>query len=339
MNRVFRFSFSVLVPFALSACIDHNQVVAPDTGLDKKPEKKCTDYASGNVVPLGSVALPVHNATDVAIAGSHAYVALGDAGLSVIDVHNSNHPKIVGSVGVDARHIAIAGELVVVTGASRLHVADVSTPSAPAILGSLNRTLGAGLAASGQFAYVSSIDHDDTTDEDVDSLLVVDLSQPGNPRIVESEVLTVGGVVHNLSLSTSGRFLYIAAGYNDADRVSTWDVSNPHALTKGQGGANILQPLIWCAVTESRAYYVNTDPPFNSLLVYGIGADSDMTGGGPDHNTYVQGMNPVCGAVCVSGAYRHIKVPLGSSDFLRSHAIRRRLESRATLIHPGFSAW
>jgi hypothetical protein len=304
MTRILRLCFVLLVVSAFAACIERKPILGPDEAtLDKKPEKRCTDYASGNVAAVGSTALPVHDAADIAAAGSYAYLALGNAGVAIINADKPNHPKIVGSVAVDARHITLADDRVLVTGTTGLHVIDASDPSAPSVVGSLNRKLGAGLAASGDFAYVSSIDHDATSGEDNDSLLIVDIGDPSTPRIVWRELLTIGGVVHNLSLSRSGPFLFVAAGYNDADRVSTRNVSNPNAPTHSLGGANILLPLLWCAVTETHAYYAAVDPPFVSVLAYGIGADGDMTGGGPDHNTYVQGMNPVCGAVCVLDNY------------------------------------
>lgn len=304
MNRSLRICLTLLALFPLPACRQQEPIVAPEitpVAVDKKPTKKCTDYASEHVVPLGSVVMPVHDAADIVVSGSLACVALGNAGLGVVDVANANHPKMVGRLRVSAGKVAIAGERVVITSASGLYVVDVSTPSAPSVVGSLTRPMGPGLAATDQFAYVSSIDHDNNIGEDVDSLLVVDLAQPGSPHVVWREGVTIGGEVDNISLSAQHQFLFVAWGYSDADRVSSWNVSIPSMPTRALGGANILQLLRWCAVTDSRVYYVNIDPPFNSLLAYGLGADGDMTGGGPDHNTYVQGMNPVCGALCVSG--------------------------------------
>jgi hypothetical protein len=76
-------------------------------------------------------------AVDVAVAGTHAYVADWTAGLQVVDLANSVQPTIVGSVALPghAMSVTVSGNLAAVAASEAgVHLVDVSQPTAPVLL-------------------------------------------------------------------------------------------------------------------------------------------------------------------------------------------------------------
>ncbi len=115
----------------------------------------------------------------VAIAAGRAYVALGSAGLRVVDVTNPALPVEVGSLQTPgfAWGVAVSGGLAFVANEDRgLRVVDVSTPAVPVEVGFVE-TLGYvwAVAVSGGHAFVAAGES---------GLRVVDVSVPSAPREV-----------------------------------------------------------------------------------------------------------------------------------------------------------
>ena len=118
---------------------------------------ECIDYGSylhwmGGLDTLS-------DAQDVAISGSHAYVADWDAGLQVIDIADPASPQLVGGVDTPgyAYGVAISGSHAYVADGppGGLQVIDITAPASPQLVGSVD-TPGAacGVAISGSHAYV-----------------------------------------------------------------------------------------------------------------------------------------------------------------------------------------
>ena len=133
-----------------------------------------------SLVIVGSVDTP-GKAYDVAVAGSHAYVADGEAGLQVVDISDPASPRIVGSVDTpgEAPAVAVAGtHAYVADGEAGLQVMDISDPALPRIVGSVD-TPGSASAVDvvGDHAYVADSGY---------GLQVVDISNPNAAAIVGS---------------------------------------------------------------------------------------------------------------------------------------------------------
>jgi hypothetical protein len=87
---------------------------------------------------VGDVQLPDDAwAHDVAVLGSHAYVAAFYAGLLVIDVGTPSAPRLVGRVATPyaASSVAVSGSYAYFTDWHSLRIIDVTTPSEPVEVG------------------------------------------------------------------------------------------------------------------------------------------------------------------------------------------------------------
>jgi hypothetical protein len=142
-------------------------------------------------------------ACGVAVNGHYAYMALGNAGMAVIDVSNPAKPQRVGGckTGGAAVGVAVSGNYVYVAdGSAGLVVIDVSDPANPQLVGGHVTMLGAeGVAVSGKYAYVA---------DGPLGLLVIDVSDPANPRCV-------GGCDTDgwaSGVAVSGNYAYVADG-------------------------------------------------------------------------------------------------------------------------------
>ncbi len=126
---------------------------------------------------VGSADTP-SEATGIAIAGNHAYIADGGGGLQVVDITDPTAPVIVGSCDTDglALDVAVDGNTACVAMRwSGLLVVDVTDPTNPTPLGSYDTPgSGLGVAIAGNHAYVADLDA---------GLQVIDISDPTNPTL------------------------------------------------------------------------------------------------------------------------------------------------------------
>jgi hypothetical protein len=95
----------------------------------------------------------------VAVSGHYAYVAVGDAGLLVIDVSDPANPRRVGGYDTpgNALGVAVSGNYAYVADYNAgLQVLDVSDPANPRRVGGYDTPGGvSGVAISGNYAYVA----------------------------------------------------------------------------------------------------------------------------------------------------------------------------------------
>jgi hypothetical protein len=144
--------------------------------------------------PISCIDTP-GDAFAIAVSGDVAYVADGGAGLQVIDTRVPR-PEVVSSFAVPStvNDIALVGSRAYVTyGANDglpkgLLIVDLSIPSLPSVIGSVDMTKPAlGVAVSGSLAFVGNM---------TDGLRVVDVSDPGNAAVIGtySYATTTGAV-------------------------------------------------------------------------------------------------------------------------------------------------
>ena len=134
-----------------------------------------------NPVIVGSVNTS-GEAVDVWISGNYAYVANSSAGLTIVNVTNAAAPIVVSTVstGGIARGVAVKDNIAVVVSdnTNTLKTYNVSNPSAPAALGSMNLSGSLkDLDINGNFVAVAAY---------TGGAQFVDISTPNTPRLVGS---------------------------------------------------------------------------------------------------------------------------------------------------------
>jgi hypothetical protein len=163
-------------------------------------------------------------AHDVRVAGALAYVANDDGGLQIVDVLNPSAPVPIGQYGGStfcAQSVEVVGDLAYVVEVpfmgnyppGALHMADVSTPSAPVRVGICYPGSAETVRVVGSLAYLTDVNGD---------VQILDISNPVAPA-------RVGGYDTNgyaNGIEVRGDLAYIAAG--DAG-LEILDVSNPAA--------------------------------------------------------------------------------------------------------------
>lgn len=170
-------------------------------------------------VAVGHVGWIQPHASCVAVSGSHAYVGDSWNGVNIIDISTPTAPALVGELPIMAGDIVVTGDYAYVTGTylpypyargaapggaaatEGLEIYDVSTPTAPVLVGSVYLGPRMGLAISGDYALVGY----------EDGLEFVDVSDPAAPSLTATVAWWGGEVV---SIATSGDNAYVLAeGY------------------------------------------------------------------------------------------------------------------------------
>jgi hypothetical protein len=195
---------------------------------------------------IASVGVGAHK---VSVSGCYAFVTdrwKGGGSLHIIDISDPAHPVYAGRYPIAGEDLAISGNYAyVANGGYGLKVLDISRPAIPQRLGgyALNGEI-SGLAASGDYAYVSGGEHSG-------GLRVLDVSTPASVRQV--------GAADNFGfangLAVSGSYVYDAG-------LGVCDVSTPISP----------QLVGFCGVGDGRAVAVREH------LAYTVaGGSSDST--------------------------------------------------------------
>ncbi len=151
-----------------------------------------------------------------------AYVAHDRDGLMILDLETLERPELIGEIAWPdgANDVAIQGSLAYVANAlGGLKVVDVSDPTAPTEVGSLDGIYATRVRVAGDAAYIL---HAEVNDPYV--LRVVDVSDPAQPTEIASAALP--GMAWNLALGEETLFI---AG--DDFGVRLFDVTTPAAPT------------------------------------------------------------------------------------------------------------
>ena len=116
-------------------------------------------------------------ALGLAVVGNLAYVADGYSGLQIIDISTPSAPVLVGTYQTTAHGVAVVGNLAYVAGGFYgLQIIDVSTPSAPALVGTYN-TPGQALGVAVAGSLAYVADGDS-------GLRIINVSTPSAPTLV-----------------------------------------------------------------------------------------------------------------------------------------------------------
>jgi len=200
-----------------------------------------------DLVQSTSVPIPAaHDATEIAVTASHAYVVHGDfnnggGGLQIMDITDPLDPQVAGASSTPgvARGLAVDGGHVYIADEASLLVADVSNPDDPQIIGTAP-TPGVALdvALAGDFAYVA---------DSLAGVQVVDVTFPDTPQPVTAVPLP-GSVC---KVAAAGDHVYALSDLHGLQVLNVADPSDPQLV-----GAVDTPDVAGCglAVTDYYAY-------------------------------------------------------------------------------------
>ncbi|MBI5440499.1 MAG: hypothetical protein HY900_04725 [Deltaproteobacteria bacterium] len=160
---------------------------------------------------------------DVVVSGNYAYAAAATGGLRILDVLDPGNPHEVGSFcppDIDSYGVAVVGSRVYLTGNGSLHILDVSNPSAPELLSSMefrnssgNRYSVYNVVVEGDYAYLAARFN----------LVIVDVTDPTHPvQKGAYSVLPSSGRLFR-GVAVAGGYAYVAANSG----LLILDVSDP----------------------------------------------------------------------------------------------------------------
>jgi hypothetical protein len=171
-----------------------------------------------------AVAATSGGACDVAIGGSHAYVAENTAGLRIFDIGDPANPvqtALLATPAYKAAMVRLSGDLAFVMAAStditsplqEVLVVDVSDPAKPTIMAKMSTSYLRGIAISGSYLYFTTR---------YSGFEIYDISNPSSPAFIKT-ILASNGIQ---DISISGTYAYIA---DSNQGVNVYDISSPSA--------------------------------------------------------------------------------------------------------------
>ena len=142
----------------------------------------------------------------VALSGSRAYVANGDAGLRIINIADPSTPALLGTCNTPgtAYDVAVSGTLAFVAdGSHGLQVVNVTNPAAPVIIGQYDSPgYAESLAVSPESDMVFLADGGS-------GVVVLDVSNPASPAVWGASG-TLAGYTSGVAISNTGEFAVAA---------------------------------------------------------------------------------------------------------------------------------
>lgn len=204
---------------------------------------------------------------EVVVQGDILYSVDGYDRLSVLDITDVAHPRILGSVsfnpggsGSAAASVAVAGSVAYVTGGGpflasfpALRLIDVSNPASPRPLGASSETGGADVVVRDGYAYVAAYDA---------GLRIYDVTSGTAPVLVG----TAGTLGQAGQVRVDGQFAYVLnGGYGFS--LAIVDVTNPSApVTRG---AVALPQSFACDFYCSNSYFQGIAASGHAVYVTG----------------------------------------------------------------------
>jgi hypothetical protein len=164
----------------------------------------------------------VHN---IQVVGSRAYLAVGNAGLYILDVRNPTAPLIIGQLedlGI-ATNVWVTDFTAYIASVDRgLYIVDISTPQAPVVIGHYVETAAASyghvLHVEGAIAYLAS-----GTRGSAGGVHIIDVHDPSHPTLLSRANNSSSQFEAVAGLWLSGSFLYIS----ETNGIVIYDVSQP----------------------------------------------------------------------------------------------------------------
>jgi len=178
-------------------------------------------FDPAGLTPIGQTELLPELAHDVALEGGRAYLALGTAGLLIVDLTDPAAPAIVGSFQPDGnvRNVVSAEPYVLLAaGPAGLWILDATDPANPTVVSHLETEQPAtAVTVTPDRAYLLA----------GDKLIILDVSNPAAPTPLGEVEMTGGG----RRILVSGSVAYVAAERDGVRLVDLSDVTAPAEMT------------------------------------------------------------------------------------------------------------
>lgn len=166
---------------------------------------------------IGRTGLLGATVVDVVWAGGRAFVALGAAGLAVVEVAEPTAPQPIAHLDGEASSLAVAGDRVVACGGTGCRVVRAAPEETPTVVGSAAFGGRAGpVAAAGGVAYVAV---DASLEGGGVALHVVDITGPAGLQTLQTKALVASPV---RGLGVAGDWLYLV---QDSGDLRSYDLS------------------------------------------------------------------------------------------------------------------
>jgi hypothetical protein len=216
----------------------------------------------------------------VATDGTHLYYADGANGFYILGLTSPTSPNLRGHLNGFARGVAVANNYAYLVGESGLRVVNVSTPTAPVVVGTCNTPGSAtAIALAGNYAYVAA---------DSAGLRIIDISNPAAPTLIGG--YDTSGSSRNVALA--GNYALVA----DLNRgLQMIDVGVPSAPALTGSYDSPFTDLRSIALGGNYAYVLNATTGLYSVDVSNpasparVGGYVPATGSG--NNVAVHGTN------------------------------------------------
>ncbi|OGD25905.1 MAG: hypothetical protein A2V57_06755, partial [Candidatus Aminicenantes bacterium RBG_19FT_COMBO_65_30] len=245
-------------------------------GVDADESRRMALRGHGGLVEILNISDPRHPAVvsqlnfgpgqinAIEIIGNLAYIA-GGTRLFIVDISDLHNPQVVGSCGgleSNIRDLDISGNYAYVSDYHYgLRIIDISTPTAPALVGSrpMPDCRTRLVRAFGNIVYVTRHTHV-TRPYGVGGLSIVDVSDPANPiERIFLQNLSVG----DLGIDKTGQYLFVFMNTG----LKIYDVSNPVAPFEAASYGG-LYTAAGIRIVGDRAYLVDGNQ--NRVLVLDI---------------------------------------------------------------------
>lgn len=245
-------------------------------------------------------------AMDVVVVDGYAYVADGEAGLTIIDVSNPADPFRVGSLGGRSDSFGIAsldtdgfaagvavanGVAYVADGTNGLVVVDVSSPTDPQEL-AVYKTPGKAVRVVVQGPYVYIADGDG--DRGIGGLEIVDVNVPSSPVLAGRKSLN-GQYVYDVYVS--GTSAYIVTDNNGVHQINVSTPSNPQ-LVASQSIGKLSRPNNYAVNGDSNRVYVASAD--GALSIFDMGLNWISSNPGIDTETTPRDVCVVGNFICAA---------------------------------------
>jgi len=205
----------------------------------------------GTGLRLGGAAVAIDK------SGNYCYLACREAGLKIVNVTTATAPTLSASKSMgyegnalDVFIITIGGRTyaLVAAGKQGMVVVDVTTPTLPETVGSYKTatwTLGEDIAGKFKAPQIMKVCASDTTAycaTNKGSVLVIDISEPENPKLTNT--FKALGTIKDINIAgdTSNKWLLIATGAGGLQAINIFNTDGVAAYSSSYYAANVRVP-------------------------------------------------------------------------------------------------
>lgn len=212
------------------------------------------------------LARPAEPVNDLSVSEDFAYLALGRAGIVIVDISDSLNPEEIGSfdtLGL-AKAVAVQGEFAYVAdGREGLRILDVSNPNSPTEVGAATfQDSGEDVAVAGQNAYVAA---------GRSGLKVFNIKDKSSPAFRSSFAINAG--IYRAVIQEN--YIYLGDDQNNFRVVS---ISNPNKLEEISvlevgseiQGMDILEDRAYLAIGDGGMLIVDISNPTQPVIIQTI---------------------------------------------------------------------